>query len=79
MADIVEVKTIERVERTRYMSRNGNPQYDVYFTDGTKARTQEDSGWAYEAPNRDNIGVPLECHFTPKLKYLKYARKVNPS
>lgn len=77
MADHVEIKTIERVERTRYLSPNRNPAYDVYFTDGTKARTQQDAAWAYEASNASNIGVPLECHFTPRLKYLKYARRID--
>lgn len=74
MADVVETKVIERVER-HGRSSFGNPSFKVFFTDGTKAITQENSGWAYEAPNADNIGVPLECHFTPRLKYLKFARK----
>lgn len=73
MADIVEVKTIESVERHGRVQ--GHPMFRVHFTDGTQALTQPCSGWAYEATNNDNLGVPQECHFTPRLRYLKFARK----
>ncbi len=58
------VKTISRVERVG-TSKNGNPTYEIVFTDGTTARTQTDAGVVYGLPNPGNIGVPVTVKATP--------------
>ena len=55
----VTVQTIATVEHAG-TSNMGNPTYRVTFTDGVSALTVSNSGWAYEATNSDNHGVPLE-------------------
>jgi len=68
-----ETKTIERLKRLP-VSSMGNPAWHVFFTDGTDARTSSNAGWSYEAENRENIGVPLEVHFT-KAGRIAYCRR----
>lgn len=52
-------RTIASVERARNTA-DGNPRFDVTFTDGTTARTAPDSQVGHYAENSEWIGVPLE-------------------
>lgn len=47
-----ETKRITRTRRTG-TSRNGNPNFEVYFEDATAARTQTDAACAYGIENRE--------------------------
>lgn len=55
--------TVARIERggTSYY---GNPWYWVSFDDDSRARTQQDAGFAYGIENPEWRGVPLDVHFT---------------
>jgi hypothetical protein len=68
-------RTIERLER-RNTSHYGNPAWMVYFTDGSSARTQTDTGWSYEADNPEYRGATVDLWLTPSGR-IRYARVVN--
>lgn len=57
-------KTISRLER-KNNSVNGNPAYEVHFTDGASARTQSDAMVSYEIPNPEYEGVEVDVWTTP--------------
>ena len=44
-------------------SVNGNPRYEVVFTDGTSARTAPDAMISYGIANSEYQGVPLVVTF----------------
>lgn len=52
------VKTIDYLERLRN-SADGNPRFEVYFTDNTHATTKADAQINYRIENREFRGVPL--------------------
>lgn len=57
------VKTIAHLERLNH-SRNGNPAYRIYFTDGTVVRTETDASIAYAIGNPEFRDVPVEFTVT---------------
>jgi hypothetical protein len=57
-------KTISRSVRLP-RSTNGNPRYELIFTDGTSARTATDSMVAYEITNSEFRDVPVEFEALP--------------
>ena len=57
--------TIARIER-RESSRNGNPRFNVIFTDGTAAPTGVDASVAYEINNPEYRNVPLRVRFNSR-------------
>lgn len=57
-----ETLTIESSKRLRN-SRNGNPRFEITFTDGSTARTGSDSMSAFLVENNQYRGVPLAVEF----------------
>jgi hypothetical protein len=57
-----EIKRIESIHRAN-SSVNGNPAYNIVFTDQTEARTQSDAACAYAIGNpgmREGCAVMVE-------------------
>ena len=68
MAEKTYVKTglmIARITRLN-SSRNGNPRFQVSFTDGTVAPTGVDCAIAYGIQNSEYRGVPLSVTFNSR-------------
>lgn len=76
-ADYNRQQTIVKVERVKSRTGNGNPRWRVHFDDGTHALTIEDSGWSYEAENRDNHNVPMLVTYTSNGR-IRHARRIEP-
>lgn len=58
-----EVESIERLRN----SRNGNPRYQIRFTNGIEGVTKTDAGWAY-AIHDGMKRVTVKFHYTTKGK-----------
>lgn len=58
-------KTISRIERKR-SSVNGNPRFELFFTDGTSASTAVDAGVAYGIENPEYRRGPVEFTVTSR-------------
>ena len=56
-------RQIDHLERMN-SSRNGNPRFRIYFTDGSIAVTQSDAGFCSGLENRENFGVDVAVTFT---------------
>jgi len=59
-------------------SKNGNPRYDVHFTNGESYRTQSDGSVNYDIDNimmSKNTGRPVTVQLTPGRRI--YAIKLN--
>jgi hypothetical protein len=56
------VRTIASLERL-WLSRVGNPRFQVVFTDGTAAQTATDASVNYGIENPEYRDVPLEVTF----------------
>lgn len=54
-----EIKTIHSITRLKGYSVNGNPSFQVFFTDGTSARTNTDSSVIWSIENSDYHNVPV--------------------
>ena len=61
--DITYEATISHVERVG-TSTNGNPTYDIFFTDHETARTQTDASIGYEIPNSEWEGARVKVAAT---------------
>jgi hypothetical protein len=65
MSDTSEIKRIATIER-RTNSANGNPNFNITFTDGTEARTMSDSACSYAIGNADmREGSLVVLNLTP--------------
>jgi hypothetical protein len=60
---------IESSKRLRN-SVNGNPRFEITFTDGSRVRTSADSMSAYDVENSEYRGVPLRVEFTPAGNFI---------
>lgn len=63
MAGRIGTNEIVRVERMG-VSTYGNPYYRLHLADGSSVRTQINSMINFSIENSENIGVPVELHFT---------------
>lgn len=59
----MQVKTVESLQRLRN-DRDGNPRWEVTFTDGVVAKTARGAQVNYGIDNAEHRGVPLEVEFT---------------
>jgi len=60
---VTTTRQIDHLERMN-SSRNGNPRFRIYFTDGSIAVTQSDAGFCSGLENRENFGVDVAVTFT---------------
>lgn len=58
-----ETLTIKSLTRLR-LSTNGNPRFNVEFTNGRTEQTGTDASVGYEIENREWHGVPVIVQFT---------------
>ena len=60
------MSTTRRIDHLERMtsSRNGNPRFRIYFTDGSIAVTSSDAAFCYGLENRENFGVDVAVTFT---------------
>jgi hypothetical protein len=63
MSTVLTGVTITGIRRLTN-SRNGNPRFDVAFSDGTVATTQSDASVSYDVTNKRNSGEKLDVTLT---------------
>ena len=75
MTETKAVKSIASLKR-RTLSVNGNPRFDVCFTDGTRAQTETDASFNYEIENSEyRAPAQIEITFTRSGK-IAYGRVI---
>jgi hypothetical protein len=68
--------TILQIDRAR-SSEYGNPAFYITFTDGSRARTKANAGWAYAIGNpglREGCTVEVEYTARGTIKSMKAGR-----
>jgi hypothetical protein len=63
MSNVLHGVTITGIRRLTN-SRDGNPRYDVAFSDGTIAATSSDASVSYDVMNKRNSGEKLDVTLT---------------